>query len=175
MNLYREVMPASTRCGTVYTPAEINSAYYYERLAEAGRKVGVEVVAVGATNASDVGDAALALASKKIDAICQLSDNLTAATFPSIAKAAQRSRLPIFSINSLQAKQGASVVLSSDYHDNGRESALIAARVIRGENPASIPFKLITATKLIINKTNAAANGLVVPQSVLKRADEVIE
>jgi ABC-type uncharacterized transport system substrate-binding protein len=174
VSLYREVLPSSTRCGTVFTPGEINSAYYRERLTEAGRKAGLEVVSLAASGSSDVADAALALTSKNIDAFCQLTDNLTATTFTSIAQAAQRAHLPVFSLNSLQAKQGASVVLSSDYHDNGRESALVAARVMRGENPATIPFQVVTRKRLIINKTAARAAGLVIPESVMKRADEVI-
>src|SRR5207247_7720299 len=62
-----------------------------------------------------------------------------------------------------------------DFRDGGRESALMAARVIRGEKPSSIPFKLTARIRLIINRTEARANGLVIPASVLKRADELID
>ncbi len=113
--------------------------------------------------------------SRNIDVVCQISDNLTAATFTPIAQAAQRARLPIFSFSSIQSKEGASIVLARDFRDGGRESALMAARVIRGEKPSSIPFKLTARIRLIINRTEARANGLVIPASVLKRADELID
>ena len=173
--LLREVMPSARRCGTVFTPAEVNSAYYHELLTEAGRKAGLEVEAVAASNSSDVADAALALMTRNIDAVCQISDNLTGAAFAGIAKAAERARLPIFSFNSAQAKQGASVVLARDFRDGGRESALLAARVMRGESTASIPFKPTARTKLIINPARARAAGLSIPRAVLQRADEVIK
>jgi len=172
--LMREVLPQARRCGTIFTPAEVNSAYYFKLLTEAAAKAGIEVESVAANNSSDVADAALALTTKKIDAVCQLSDNLTASTFTSIARAAQRARLPIFSANSAQGKQGASVALARDFHEGGRESALLAARIMRGESPASIPFKPTTRTKLVINQVAARANGLVIPAAILKRADEVI-
>lgn len=173
--LLREVLPNARRCGTVFTPAEVNSAYYFDVFKERGRRSGVEIVGVAATGSSDVSDAALALMSRDIDVVCQISDNLTAATFTPIAQAAQRARLPIFSFSTVQSKEGASIVLARDFRDGGRESALIAARVIRGEKPSSIPFKLTPRIRLIINRTEARANGLVIPASVLKRADEVID
>ena len=173
--LLREVRPNARRCGTVFTPAEVNSAYYFDVFKESGRKSGVEIVGVAATGSSDVSDAALALMSRNIDVVCQISDNLTAATFTPIAQAAQRARLPIFSFSSIQSKEGASIVLARDFRDGGRESALMAARVIRGEKPSSIPFKLTARIRLIINRTEARANGLVIPASVLKRADELID
>ena len=173
--LLREVRPNARRCGTVFTPAEVNSAYYFDVFKESGRKSGVEIVGVAATGSSDVSDAALALISRNIDVVCQISDNLTAATFTPIAQAAQRARLPIFSFSSIQSKEGASIVLARDFRDGGRESALMAARVIRGEKPSSIPFKLTARIRLIINRTEARANGLVIPASVLKRADELID
>jgi len=173
--LLREVLPNARRCGTVFTPAEVNSAYNFDVFRESGRKSGLEIVGVAATGSSDVSDAALALMSRNIDVVCQISDNLTAATFTPIVQAAQRARLPIFSFSSIQAKEGASIVLARDFRDGGRESALMAARVIRGEKPSSIPFKLTTRIRLIINRKEARTNGLVIPPSVLKRADELID
>src|SRR5947199_243774 len=108
--LLREVRPNARRCGTVFTPAEVNSAYYFDVFKESGRKSGVEIVGVAATGSSDVSDAALALMSRNIDVVCQISDNLTAATFTPIAQAAQRARLPIFSLSSIQSKELAEVL-----------------------------------------------------------------
>src|SRR5262249_39074432 len=161
-------------CGTVFTPAEVNSAYNHDLFVDVGRKIGLEVVSVAATNSGDVSDAALALMTRNIDVVCQISDNLTSATFTSIAQAAQRARLPIFSSSTLQAKQGSSIVLARDFHDSARDSALLAARIMRGENPASIPFKPTARTRLLVNQSTARATGLMIPAAVLQRADEVI-
>ena len=71
-------------------------------------------------------------------------------------------------------RRRASVVLARDFQDGGRESASLAARIMRGENPKSIPFKPTTIIRLLINQPASRANGLVIPATVLKRADEVI-
>jgi putative ABC transport system substrate-binding protein len=143
-------------------------------LAAAASKAGIELDAVGASTSSDVADAALALCARRPDAVVQISDNLTGITFTGIAQAAQRAHLPIFSFNSAQAKQGASVVLARDFYDGGREAALIAARVMRGESATSIPFAPTKKTRLLINAKMARTAGLTIPPAVLKRA-EVIE
>jgi len=172
--LIREIKPGVKRCGTVFTPAEVNSTFNHGLMIEAAKKVGIEIESVGATSGGDVTDAALALMSKHIDVVCQISDNLTASTFVTIGRAAARAKLPVFSFNSAQAKQGASVSLARDFKAAGREAGLIAARVMRGESPASIPFKLTSRVTLAINESTARASGLTIPPAVLKRADEVV-
>jgi ABC-type uncharacterized transport system substrate-binding protein len=143
-------------------------------LNEAARKLDFKVVALAANTSADVADAALALTSQRIDVICQIPGNLTAAAFPSIAAAANKAKLPIFAFQSSQARYGAAVVLARDYGDAGREAGLLAARVMRGENPAKIPFIPYSKTKLVVNTKAARQLGLTIPPAIIKKADEVI-
>ncbi|HYD84985.1 MAG TPA: ABC transporter substrate binding protein, partial [Opitutus sp.] len=62
-----------------------------------------------------------------------------------------------------------------DHHDAGRETGLIAARVLRGENPADIPYRSSTLTRLIVNLRLAREAGLTLPPAVLARADQIVE
>ncbi|MGH7799835.1 MAG: ABC transporter substrate-binding protein [Thermodesulfobacteriota bacterium] len=174
MAIIRKCIPSVRVLGTLFVPSEVNSVFHKDKLVEAARKVGIEVAAVAANTSAEVADAALALCSRKIDAVCQIPGNLTASSFPSIAQAAHRARLPIFAFQSSQARGGAAVVLARDYYYAGREAAFIAARVMRGENPALIPFYPFTETKLIVNLEAAKASSLRIPNSLVKQADEVI-
>ncbi len=174
MSVLREYFPFARVIGTLFTPSEVNSVLHKGKITEAAQKVGIEVMAVAANSSAEVSDAALALCSRKIDAVCQIPGNLTAASFPGIAQAARNAMLPIFAFQSTQVQAGAAVVLARDYYDGGRESGLIAARVMRGENPANIPFQPFTKTKLIINLEAAKASGLKIPSSLLEKAQEVI-
>lgn len=172
--LIRETFPSIRTMGTLFVPAESNSVFHKDILTEEARKVGIDIVAVAANTSIEVADAALSLCSQQIDAVCQIPGNLTAASFPSIAQAAQRAKLPIFAFQSSQARSGAMIVLARDYGEAGRESGLIAARVIRGENPASIPFQRVQKTKLVVNLEAARSYGLTLPPALIQRADEVI-
>jgi putative tryptophan/tyrosine transport system substrate-binding protein len=132
------------------------------------------VIAVPADTSAEVADAALALASRRPDAICQIPGNLTASAFPSIAQAARRARLPVFAFQTSQVRAGASVVVGRDYRDSGRQAAALAARVMRGERPGGIPFQAVSRTRLIVNLAAARDAGLTIPPAIVERASEVV-
>jgi ABC-type uncharacterized transport system substrate-binding protein len=171
MKILRACLPKARAIGTLYAPSESNSVNFRDELEKAARGVGLQLVALPSSSPSEAADAAVALTQRGLDAICQINDNLHGAAFPSIVTAARQARLPIFSFSSGQAAQGAAVVLSNDHFDGGRESALIAARVMRGENPASFPYRGITKTRLLVNRQAAEAVGLRIPESVARRAE----
>jgi ABC-type uncharacterized transport system substrate-binding protein len=171
MKILRACLPQARAIGTLYAPSESNSVNFRGELEKAAHGAGLKLVAVPSNSPSEAADAAVALTQRGIDAICQINDNLHGAAFPTIVTAARQARLPIFSFSSGQAAQGASVVLSNDHFDGGRESALIAARVMRGESPASFPYQGITKTRLLVNRQAAEAVGLRIPESVSRRAE----
>ena len=128
-------------------------------------------MALPSSSPVEVSDAALALTQRGIDAICQINDNLHGAAFPSIVLAARRAKLPIFGFSTGQVAQGAAVILSNDHFDGGRESALIAARVMRGESPAAFPYVGISKTRLMVNQAVAEAAGMHIPEAVVRQAE----
>jgi len=119
--------------------------------------------------------AALALATSGIDAIMQIPGNLTAVSFTSIVRAANQAKIPIFAFQTVQADEGAVVVLAKDYFDFGKEAAFLAARVMRGENPKDIPFVGIEVSKFIINLKAAKISNLKIPEDMIKQAYNVIK
>jgi len=125
--------------------------------------------------ASELPDAATALCGRKLEAIVQVIDNLTAAGFPAIARAAARAHLPIFACQGAAVKQGAVLALTRDYHDAGRATALKAVRILRGESPARIPFSPPTITQKLVSLSNARESGLMLPEALLRDAKPVGE
>jgi ABC-type uncharacterized transport system substrate-binding protein len=148
--------------------------YYKDELVKAATRLGIEVETVGVNTSSDVPDAALALCALHVDAICQISDNLTGASFASIVQAAKRARLPLMGFASGQAKSGGFLTVSRDFFDGGVASAIIAARILRGDSPATIPFQIVEKIKYTFNPAAAAAQGIVIPPELL-RLGEVIK
>ena len=171
--IIRRVVPSVKSIGTLFVPAEVNSVFSRDLLAAAARKAGLTLIDMAANTSSDVPDASLALAARGPDVICQIPGNLTAAAFPTIQQAAARARLPIFAFQSAQAHGGAVVAVARDYRDAGRQSALLAVRVMRGERPAALPFQTVSRTRLIVNPSAARRIGLTLPPDLVSQADEV--
>ncbi len=173
--LIKSVVPSARSMGTLFVPAEVNMVYVKDLLAKAAEKGGLRFVATGVATSTEVADAALALSSQGIDVICQVPGNMTAVAFGGIAQAAQRRKIPIFAFQRVQANNGAMVVLARDYLDAGVQTGELAARVMRGESPAKMPFQQMTKSRLILNQKAARALGVTLSPALLSKASEVIQ
>ncbi len=160
LTLMRTYFPAIHRIGTLYCPAETNMVVAKEALDASAKRLGFDVVYVAADTATDVPDAAAALMSRDIDAVLQIPGNLTASAFGSISEAARRAHIPIFAFQKTQALGGAVVVVARDYGESGRHAAHLAARIMRGEAPSTIPLEDFAGTHLIVNLDAARALNL---------------
>jgi putative tryptophan/tyrosine transport system substrate-binding protein len=172
--LIRNYLPNARVLGTVYVPAEVNMVSQKEVMEKAARHEGFELRAVAANAPGEIADAALALVAGRVDAICQLPGNLTASGFPAIAQAARRARVPIFGFMSSQARDSV-LTLARDYYDSGREAAKLAARIMRGESPARLPFMGMSDVQIVVNHAAARAVGLTSPAAVVAKAQQVID
>jgi ABC-type uncharacterized transport system substrate-binding protein len=172
--ILKQILPNVKRIGTLFVPSEVNSEFYKEQLEGIARRQGYDFDAIGVSASGEVADAAMALCSRKIDAFCQISDNLTGASFSSVAQAAKRYKVPLVGFASGQADKGAFMTVSRDYYDGGVETALLIARVLRGESTASIPFKLVSKITHTYNLVVAEQLGIRIPPELLAKADKVI-
>jgi putative ABC transport system substrate-binding protein len=92
-----------------------------------------------------------------------------------LAQLALEARLPTMCEWRSMAAQGCLLGYGPDYTELQRRVADYVARILRGATPGDLPIKQPTHYELAVNLKNAAALGLTIPQSILGRADEVIE
>ncbi len=174
INSLKMCLPNARRIATLFCPAEVNSVFYRDELGKEAQKAGIELNSLPANTSVEIPDAAVALCSQDVDAICQISDNLTSAGYAAIVQAANQAGKPLFVFQSSQVEAGAVLGVSRDFEDAGRDAGTMAARVIRGESPAQIPFQPAKTTKLIINIAVANRLKLKISESLLSRADKII-
>jgi putative ABC transport system substrate-binding protein len=92
-----------------------------------------------------------------------------------IIELSARYRVPAIYAFGSYARQGGLVAYGTNLDDLFRRAADYVDRILKGEKPANLPIQGPTKFELVINLRTASALGLPVPQSLLQRADEVIE
>ncbi|HNX04032.1 MAG TPA: ABC transporter substrate-binding protein [Opitutales bacterium] len=162
------MMPDARRIGTLYTPAETNSIVYRDLLAKALADNGIELVSVPVTSSAEITESTQSLCSQDIAAICQIVDNTTRPGFAQIARRASEMSLPVFSFEKSQVRDGAVLAIARSYHDSGVEAGLLAARILRGADPAGIPFTNTSSMSVSVNPDALARYRLVLPANLQK-------
>ena len=170
----KQFRPPVRRIGTLYSPAELNAVFCKEQLEKAAKAAGLGFEAVAVTTTSEVTEATLSLAHRKIDVLTQIADNVIASSFPALMEAARRVRLPVTAYSPAFADMGPILVLARDYRDNGLESGQMAARVLRGELPSMIPFFSVPTLSYIVNLKTATAYNIQLSPQLVAKATRVI-
>ena len=104
-----------------------------------------------------------------------MPDNLMFAHRTQIISLAIRNNVPEVYQFSLFAREGGLLSYGPDPVDILRRSATYIDRILRGERPAELPVQVPVKFQMAVNVKTAKALGLTIPQSILLRADEVIE
>lgn len=175
LQLIREIVPGARRLGTLVVPSEVNSVYNVERVRQIAQQHGFELISVAVNSSSEVSDAALALLAQSIDAVCQVPSNVTITGFASLALPAQRARIPVFGFLSADAENGAIAVVARDYYVSCKEAGMLAARILRGADPATMPFYEVGSEEVLINPKAARATGVTLPADLVSRATRIVE
>ncbi len=172
--LVKDLIPHARKIGTLYTPGEANSVNNLKtfRTYAAQQSFTIEAIAINST--ADVTDATLSLCSSGIDAICQIIDNLTSASFAGIIQVSRKTKLPLFGFVSTQVEQGAILGISRDYYQGGKDAVNLAVQILEGMNPADIPFQFVSKTNIMINLGAADYYGLTIPDEIINSADIII-
>jgi len=174
LELLREMLPGAKRIGLLRDPTEPLSTTDRTRLALAATTLGLTVVVVEMSSAGELDAAVAKLFGQDVDVIyasSTITDNLRGR----LIELANRRRLPVVGGGARMAEAGALFTYNSSLPDKLRRSAHLVDKVLKGAKPADLPIEQPTKFELVINLKAAKALGLTIPQSVLLRADEVIQ
>jgi len=130
---------------------------------------------LGTGNASDIDQVFGQLARERIDGILVNSDRLFESQYDRIATLAVRYRVPAIFWERKAVEAGGLLSYGASLTEAHRAVGNYAARILKGDKPEDLPVQRSTRIEMTINLKTAKALGLTVPQSILLRADEVIE
>lgn len=172
--LIKEILPSVKTIGYLYNSGEANSVSLLAALKAEAEKAGITVVESAATKSAEVQGAARALVGRA-DAIYIPTDNTIISALEGAVAVAEESKLPLFTADTDSVSRGSIAALGFNYYDVGKQTGEIVVRVLKGENPGDIAVKTAAGSDLVINKAAAAKMGVTLPESVVSRANKVIE
>jgi putative ABC transport system substrate-binding protein len=175
LELLKEIAPRVTRAAVLRDAAIPAGTGQFGAIQSVAPSVGVEVSPVNIRDAGEIERAVAAFARSPNgglivtgSALAQLHRNL-------IITLAARHKLPAVYFERFFVIGGGLISYGPDLVDQYRRAAGYVDRILRGEKPADLPVQAPTKYELAINLKTAKALGLTVPDSLLARADEVIE
>ena len=174
VELIKKIKPAAKRVGMVYSPGEVNSTIVVKELKAELAKHGMTLVEAAAPRTVDVGSAAKSLVGK-VDVIYTSTDNNVVSTYESMVAVARDAKIPLVASDPDSVKRGAVAALGMNYYDMGRQAGKIVDRVLKGEKPGAIASETGASTKLVLNESAAAAQGVTLSEALRKEAAEVIK
>jgi putative ABC transport system substrate-binding protein len=172
LDLLKEAMPKLTRLtilGDVSRQVEIDET---ER---AARVLSLTVALVELTRAEGFDRALAEVSRTRPQAMFIINTAVTVAYRARIVDFALKNRLSLVGTQSGWAKAGALMDYSSSITDASRRAAVFVDKILKGAKPADLPVEQPTKFELVINLKTAKALGLTIPQTLLLRADQVIE
>lgn len=168
----RTLQPEAKTIGILYTLSETNSVIQLNEYEELAGEYGFVIESAGITTGSDI---ALALPGllKKVDLLTMLTDNTVVQYLDTVLDKTDALKLPVYGSEIEQVVRGCVAAQGLDYAALGRETGLMAARVLQGENADSIAFQVIEESSLYYNPAALEAMGLSLPESLLNQGSDV--
>jgi putative ABC transport system substrate-binding protein len=175
LQLLKDAAPGLSSVAMLGDPADPGQAAMYREIPTAARLLGLKLVNVDAHDATDLPNAFATITKQKHDGLYVANSPLNTQRAKPIADFALTRRLPLMSGNKAFVAQGGLMSYWADWNDIRRRTAIYVDKILKGAKPADLPVEQPTKFELVINLKTAKALGLTIPQSLLLRADEVIE
>jgi putative ABC transport system substrate-binding protein len=175
LQLLKEVLPETVRVGVLGNLTEPLNAAMVSDAKEAAKLLGVQLKIVEAGGPAQLEDAFSALHTERVGAVLVLGGAGFYLDRTRIADLALRNRLPSMFQNREFVEAGGLLSYAPSTSANYRRAAFFVDRILKGAKPADLPVEQPTKFELVINLKTAKTLGLTIPQSLLVRADEIIQ
>jgi putative tryptophan/tyrosine transport system substrate-binding protein len=175
VELLKEIAPGVTRAAILWDPTVAAGIGQFAVIQSVAPSFGVDVRAINLRDAAEIERSVAAFARTPNVGLILTTGALSAVRRDLIISLAARFKLPATYQERSYVAAGGLVSYGTNYVDQYRRAAGYVDRILRGEKPADLPVQAPTKYELVINMKTAKALGLTLPDTLLARADEVIE
>jgi putative ABC transport system substrate-binding protein len=173
--LLREMVPAATRVAALVDPTFPLTEFQVKDAATAARAMGLQIQIVNASTSDEINVAFAAFERERPDGLYVGASPFFANRRVQLVLLAGRSGIPAIYGVRLFTEAGGLMNYGANLTDAHRQMGVYAGRILKGAQPADLPVVQSTKFELVINAETAKMLGLTVPDTLLARADEVIE
>lgn len=174
IELLREVLPQIRRVGILVNPTSPESAMQVEKMAAYARALTLELPRFGVKAREEFASAFAAMGKDRIDAVVVTDEPVMTFNITTIADLAVKHKLPAIGAVAL-AGAGGLMGYGTNLTDMFRRSATYVDKILKGAKPGDLAVEQPTNFDFLVNAKTAKALGIKLPQSILLRADRVIE
>jgi len=175
LDLLRQILPDMRRVGFLYNPDNAANVLGLKQFELGCTKLGFQSIRARVRKADEIASTFNALHREKAQGIIVTNASTNIAWRASIIEHAAKHRLPAVYGQNLFADSGGLLSYAANYPDLYRRTAAYADKIFKGAKPGDLPIEQPTKFELIANLKTAKALGIEIPNSILVRADRVIE
>ena len=175
LELLKQTAPGVTRAAVLRDVTQGSGTSQFAAIQAVAPSLGVEVNPINMRDAEEIERAVTAFARSPGGGLIVAAGPAATRHRDLIVKLAAQHKLPAVYYERFFVAGGGLISYGSDFVDQYRRAAGYVDRILKGEKPADLPVQTATNIELVINLKTAKTLGLTVPQSLLTRADEVIE
>jgi putative ABC transport system substrate-binding protein len=175
LELLKEMVPRLRRVVVFYDPDNPAAARRMEASRDAARQLKVELLERRVTSVEELRAGLGALRAGEADALLSGGDAMVISHTALVIDTARAKKLPTMFTELDGVAKGGLASYGVSYYAMGRLSAKYVQRILLGANPGDLPVEQVDKLDFVINLKTARALGLTIPQSLLLRADEVIQ
>jgi putative tryptophan/tyrosine transport system substrate-binding protein len=177
LGLLTEIAPAVTRAAIMFNPdtAPSRGSYFLTSFDAAARSLKVEPIAAPVHSDAEIVTVIASLGRESGGGLIIMPDAYLKLHRATVILTADHENIPAVYYSSQFAKEGGLLSYGPDFVNIFRQAAHYVDRILRGTNPMDLPVQFPVKFEMALNAKTAKVLGLMVPQSILLRADEVIE
>jgi len=175
LELLKEMVPKLSRVAVLWNPQGSGGPFYWKEIQLPARQLGLQLHSLEVRSPNDFDKAFEDATRARAGALFIIANPVIVTNLKRIAGLAAKSRLPSIFHFSEFADAGGLVTYGTDRADLFRRAATFVDKILKGAKPGDLPVEQPTKFELVINLKTAKALGLKIPQSLLQRADHVIQ
>jgi putative tryptophan/tyrosine transport system substrate-binding protein len=175
LELLKEMIPTSSLAAVIWNSTNAAVRLAWQETQEAATLLGMRLISIEVRMADDIASAFDIAKQQGAQGLIVVPEPVTASHRSAIIELAAKTRMPTMYGQREYVDDGGLMAYGPNYRAVFRRAAIYVDKILKGTKPADLPVEQPTKFELVINLKTAKALGLEIPQTLLARADEVIE